>query len=109
MTSIGINRERYATLMRELDPRPSRFTDPAAYAQWCARADKATAVSVWADGFGNWHARVPVTIDEPQRLAHHARAAIKRELVERGNGLPLGPLILKRVASTATHVEYVEA
>jgi len=36
MTIIGIMRERYS---HEVEPRPSRFTDPAAYAAWAARAD----------------------------------------------------------------------
>lgn len=41
MTTIGENRERYA---REVEPRPSRFINPAVYAAWGARAD------AWAMG-----------------------------------------------------------
>lgn len=36
MTGVGVIRERYS---REVELRPSRFADPAAYKAWCARAD----------------------------------------------------------------------
>jgi hypothetical protein len=36
VTGVGVSRERYS---REVEPRPSRFADPAAYKAWCARAD----------------------------------------------------------------------
>lgn len=48
------------------------------------------AVTVWADGFGVWHASVPFTI-HPNRNAHAARAAIKAELAARGES-PAYPL-----------------
>lgn len=35
-TRIGKMRDRYALTV---EPRPSRFTDPEAYAAWAARAD----------------------------------------------------------------------
>lgn len=35
-TAVGIARDRYAA---EVEPRPSRFTDPVAYRAWCERAD----------------------------------------------------------------------
>ncbi|MFD5599935.1 hypothetical protein ACFWHR_07735 [Leucobacter sp. NPDC058333] len=44
MTLIGAMRERYAEAMRDTDPRPSRFVDPAAYLAWTKRAD------AWAAG-----------------------------------------------------------
>lgn len=48
--------------------------------------------STWANGFGVWHSRVPVG----PSAAHIARAAIRKELTERGEIGP-GPLYLKRV------------
>jgi hypothetical protein len=40
ITTTGLSRERYANARATTDPRPSRFTDPAAYAAWAARADR---------------------------------------------------------------------
>ena len=36
MTSVGVARARYA---RDIEPRPSRFADPAKYSAWAKRAD----------------------------------------------------------------------
>lgn len=36
MTRIGVLRAAYA---RDVEPRPSRFRDPAVYSEWAARAD----------------------------------------------------------------------
>jgi len=45
--------------------------------------------NVWADGFGSWHASVPLTAS-PARDAHAARALIKAELQARAprNSIP---------------------
>lgn len=37
---------------------------------------------VWADGYGKWHASVPIS-GSPQRDAHAARKLIRAELEER--------------------------
>lgn len=46
MTRRGVLRQRYADLMRGIDPRPSRFRQPLEHREWCARAD------AWAEFSG---------------------------------------------------------
>jgi hypothetical protein len=40
-TAVGQGREDYS---RQVEPRPSRFTDPGLYAEWCERADAWAAI-----------------------------------------------------------------
>jgi hypothetical protein len=44
---------------------------------------KVIGAEVWADGFGRWHASVPL-VGNPRREAAHARRLIRAALVERG-------------------------
>lgn len=37
MTTVGENRRRYSI---EVEWQPSRYFEPAAYREWCARADQ---------------------------------------------------------------------
>lgn len=50
--------------------------------------------TTWADGFGRWHASVPITTPTQQALA--ARRAIKAELDARGDRHPDFPLRVTR-------------
>ncbi|WP_175627625.1 hypothetical protein [Microbacterium sp. CSI-V] len=42
MTTVGENRQRYAL---EVERRPSRYFEPAAYREWCERADRWAAAN----------------------------------------------------------------
>ena len=69
-------------------------------------------VSVWADGFGVWHATVafPIPGYGPSRLAQEwdrirakARRAIRREILARERG-PILPVRLAVVNANADHM-----
>lgn len=113
MTLTGLNRDRYAAHVGDLDARPSRFVDPHEYAQWCARADiwaalSGLTVTTWADGYGNWHARIPA--NAYARPADAARRAITRELEARAprTGV-IGTVYVARVCTnTDGSTEYIE-
>lgn len=64
--------------------------------------------TVWADGFGRWHASVPIT-GNPRSEAAHARRLIMAALVERSNGVdrPVFSVTREHVTNHGT-VHYVE-
>ena len=71
MTSTGEHRAQYARTMTN-DPRPSRFTDPALYSEWAARADAWSPMSEWAES--RRHLMTPDTIAANERLEAARRA-----------------------------------
>lgn len=56
---------------------------------------------IWADGYGDWHARV-AGASTPANAKLHASRAIRSELELRGNGSALGNL--KLVVDTLNHI-----
>lgn len=61
-------------------------------------------VITWADGYGTWHASVPLT-DSPMLDAQSASKAIKEELVARGMDSTLTVLVTReRVTNHGTAV-----
>lgn len=57
--------------------------------------------TTWADGFGNWHASVPLS--DPITEARQARAAIRAEMKAREKGYRL-PVQRERVTGHGTAV-----
>lgn len=77
----------------------------------CTYVAPVAAVTVWANGFGVWHARVPVTSDS-RRVAQRA---IRRELelrgaVGKGYRVAIRPVSVDgdRVPGTVTYAERVD-
>jgi hypothetical protein len=67
-----------------------------------------TEIRTWADGFGVWHARVPVT-DSRYRDALTAQAAIADELAQReGPQFDRAMVLVERVSGGETTVVYRE-
>jgi len=65
-------------------------------------------ISTWADGFGVWHARVPVT-DSRYRDALTAQAAIAEELAQReGPNFDRGMVLVEHVSGDSATTVYRE-